>query len=210
VHSALTSITWMLVTVHAKMISRLMSALRMSTHFFHTSIISSSYSQFLSTLFKSVAGMVSLPLELLQQILTHVPQTSLSKCRLVSHDFSTVSFPLLFSHIPRWLDYTVSHQAIIALAHDAYNRPAVMWSPWASEPNDPVDDIWLGIVWRFLMKFDPPAGKGYSLTAANFAELSGRKEISEKRLRTSQNRFLLYQSVYGGEDGGRDLDGSLL
>jgi len=32
------------------------------------------------------------------------------------------------------------------------------------------------------------------LTARNFAELSGREEMSEDRLRTGQNRFLLHRS----------------
>jgi len=36
--------------------------------------------------------------------------------------------------------------------------------------------------------------KGVKLTAKNFAELSGREEISENRLRTGQNRFLLHRS----------------
>jgi hypothetical protein len=66
----------------------------------------------------------------------------------------------------------------------------------------------MGIVWRLLMKTNPP---GYPfpeeakvgeelkwgrvrLTAQNFAELSGREEMSENRLRTGQNRFLLHRS----------------
>jgi hypothetical protein len=32
------------------------------------------------------------------------------------------------------------------------------------------------------------------LTPQNFAELSGREEMSENRLRTGQNRFLLHRS----------------
>ncbi len=44
------------------------------------------------------------------------------------------------------------HRAVIALAHGAYNRPAVMWSPWATRPDGPVDDVFLGTVWRLLIK----------------------------------------------------------
>jgi hypothetical protein len=64
-----------------------------------------------------------------------------------------------------------------------------------------------GIVWRMLMKSDPlgfsvfneEGGKELKkgqvrLTAQNFAELSGREEMSENRLRTGQNRFLLHRS----------------
>jgi hypothetical protein len=82
-----------------------------------------------------------------------------------------------------------------------------MWSPWASEPDEPVDEVWMGIVWKLLMKSDPPghalskeevtkkSGENRSrLTPQNFAELSGREEMSENRLRTGQNRFLLHRS----------------
>ena len=76
--------------------------------------------------------MDTLPTELIIQILVQVPRSSLSSCRLVSRSFSVLAFPLLFSHIPQWLSYTFSHQAVIALSHDVFNRPAVMWSPWAT------------------------------------------------------------------------------
>jgi F-box-like len=143
--------------------------------------------------------MDSLPPELVQQIVANVPKSSLSNCRLVSRSFNTFAFPILFSHIPNWLDYTLSHRAILSLVHDAFNRPAVMWSPWASEPDEPVDDIWLGIVWKLLMRSDPPGLQETTeawvrLTPQNFAELSRREEMSEKVLRTGQNRFLLHRS----------------
>jgi len=78
-----------------------------------------------------------------------------------------------------------------------------MWSPWASEPDGPVDPVWMGIVWRLLMKRSVPGslagedGKGegkVDLTPENFAALSGLEEMSEKRLRIAQNRFLLHRS----------------
>lgn len=72
-----------------------------------------------------------------------------------------------------------------------------MWSPWATVPDDPVDEIWMAVVWRFLMRSDPPAKGGRVLTVANFAEMSGREEMSENRLRTSQNRLLLYKNYTG-------------
>jgi len=75
-----------------------------------------------------------------------------------------------------------------------------MWSPWTAGPDGPVVDVWMGIVWRMLMKSNPPrllvsneeGGKELEkgqvrLTARDFAELRGRKEMSENRLRTGQN-----------------------
>lgn len=151
--------------------------------------------------------MDSLPPEIIQQILTNVPEYSLLPCRLVCRAFNTSAFPIIFSHVPRWLDYTLSHQAVLSLVHDSLSRPAVMWSPWASEPDGPVDEVWMGIVWKLLMKSDPPShapskeqdtkesGENRSrLTPQNFAELSGREEMSENRLRSGQNRFLLHRS----------------
>ncbi len=58
------------------------------------------------------------------------------------------------------------------------------------------------------MKTDPPGSRFHreeeggqeskegrlSLTAHNFVELSGRQEMSENRLRTGQDRFLLHRS----------------
>jgi hypothetical protein len=156
--------------------------------------------------------MDALPPVLIRQIVSNIPKSSLSSCRLVCQTFNTFAFPTLFSHVPHWLDYKISHQAVLSLVHDAFNRPAVMWSPWASEPTEPVDDIWMGIVWKLLMKAGPP---GFSLfkevrgealerraqlTPQNFAELSGREEMSENRLRTGQNRFLLRRSYSGKFD----------
>jgi hypothetical protein len=146
--------------------------------------------------------MDSLPTEIVQQILDHLPKKSLSSCRLVCRTFAALTFPLLFSHIPKWLDYETSHRAVISLAHDAYNRPAVMWSPWATGPDGPVEEVFLSIIWKLLMKSNPPGCEELGmedsdegiLTAMNFAELSGREEMTENRLRTGQNRYLLHRS----------------
>jgi hypothetical protein len=158
---------------------------------------------------------------------------------------AVLTFPALFGHLIRWLDYETSHRAVIALARDAYNRPAVMWSPWATGPDGPVDPVFLSVVWKLLQKCEPPGllspsrtivgeeddqvkegGKldvdhksntsGFAeekrevvkLSAKNFAELSGREQMSENRLRTGQNRFLLHRSysedcVHGEELWGR-------
>jgi hypothetical protein len=81
-----------------------------------------------------------------------------------------------------------------------------------------VDIEWVNIVWKMLMKVDPPKslirsaavpredGEGeeqqeevtkqsvVQLTNANFVELSGREEMTENGLRTSQNRYLLHRA----------------
>ncbi|KAG9235068.1 hypothetical protein BJ875DRAFT_460054 [Amylocarpus encephaloides] len=74
--------------------------------------------------------MDTLPTEIVLQILHQLPSSSLSNIRLTSRGLEVLAFPLLFSHIPKWLDPKHSHQQVLAIAHDAYNRPAVMWSPW--------------------------------------------------------------------------------
>lgn len=162
--------------------------------------------------------MNSLPSELLEQILSYVSKPSLTSCRLVCRSFSTISFHLIFSNVPLWLDYEYSHQSISSLAHDVHNRPAVMWSPWATGPDGPVDDVWLGIVWRVLIKSDPPGlydvrGRsdigGAVLTGDNFAELSGMKEISQNHLRTGQNRYLLHRAYTEGRDDSMYMTGGL-
>jgi len=102
-----------------------------------------------------------------------------------------------------------------------------MWSPWASIPDGPVHDVFLGIVWRVLMKCDPPGlggvsvsdlkrigeeggtGVGTGLTGANFKELSGREEMTENRLRTGQNRFLLFRADSCGRSGEGFVDGKM-
>ena len=45
---------------------------------------------------------------------------------------------------------------------------------------------------------DDKVVKGEKLTAANFAELSGREIMSENRLKTGQNRFLMHRSYAQG------------
>ncbi|KAG0645028.1 hypothetical protein D0Z07_9292 [Hyphodiscus hymeniophilus] len=157
--------------------------------------------------------MDNLPPEILREILLHVPTSSLPECRLVCRSFSTIAFPMLFSFIPKWLDYGASHRAIVMLAHNSFDRPAVMWSPWASHPDEPVDVAWMNLVWKVLMHSDPPNSSiaasgvadqegaspdsrengGAQLNSANFAELSGREEMTESKLRISQNRFLLHR-----------------
>jgi hypothetical protein len=156
--------------------------------------------------------MDSLPTEIVQQILDHLPKKFLPSCRLVCRTFAALTFPLLFSHIPKWLDYEASHRAVISLAHDAYNRPAVMWSPWATGPDGPVEEIFLKIIWKLLMKTNPPGfeelemndpGEGkrsVRLTATNFVELSEREEMTENQLRTGQNRYLLHRSYTENHD----------
>jgi hypothetical protein len=144
--------------------------------------------------------MDKLPTELLCQIISHVSQTSLTQLRLVSRAFDALSFTLVFSHIPQWLDYEISHRRVLTIALDAYNRPAVMWSPWATAPDHPCHKIWLGIVWRVLTgkKMSEDDSQGTGLTACNFAVLSGRENMDEKRLRTGQNRFLMHRSYVRG------------
>ncbi|KAH9223778.1 hypothetical protein DL95DRAFT_269685, partial [Leptodontidium sp. 2 PMI_412] len=133
--------------------------------------------------------------ELLHEILSHIPKSSLPSIRLLNHTFEAIAFPLLFRNMLNWLDYNTSHAAILALAHDAFERPSVMWSPWASEPEGPVRDGWLGVVWRLQMGTGlVREGRGEKLTPENYARLSGREEMSEKRLRVAQNRYLMHRS----------------
>jgi hypothetical protein len=84
--------------------------------------------------------MNTLPPELLRQILMYLSRASLPQVRLISRTFSTIAFPLLFSHVPHWLDYKLSHASIVSLAHDVCNRPAVMWSPWATGPDGELEE----------------------------------------------------------------------
>jgi hypothetical protein len=142
--------------------------------------------------------MENLPTELVCQIISHVSKTSFTQLRLVSRLFNTLLFTLVFSHIPQWLDYKLSHRRVLTMAHNAYNRPAVMWSPWATAPDHPCTDIWLGIVWKVLMEEKKVPGDEAGLTAWNFAERSGREDMDENRLRTGQNRFLMHRSYVRG------------
>lgn len=69
----------------------------------------------------------------------------------------------------------------------------------------------MSLVWKVLMKSEAPGlsvsekangemgSEGERLTASNFAEMSGRKEMSENRLRTGQNRFLMHRSYTEGK-----------
>jgi len=52
------------------------------------------------------------------------------------------------------------------------------------------------------MKTEPLTAEEVKLTAHTFAELSGREEMSENRLRTGQNRFLLYRSYTEDAEAG--------
>jgi hypothetical protein len=94
-----------------------------------------------------------------------------------------------------------------------------MWSPWTSGPDGPADETWIGIVWRVLMKNDPPglsttedSEEGMHkvvLTAKNFAELSGKKEMTENRLKTSQNRYLLHRAYTEDRSDKKYLNGGV-
>lgn len=155
--------------------------------------------------------MDNLPPELLTQILQQVPKTSLQSCRLVSHRISALAFPLLFSHILKWFDYNISKRSAISLAHDAHMRPAVIWSPWATGPEGPVDEIWMRIVWKVLMgtSFADGVEKGVELTEDNFARLSGREEMSKNRLRMGQNRYLLYRAYTEDRNDAKYMEGKV-
>ncbi|CZT44961.1 uncharacterized protein RSE6_05223 [Rhynchosporium secalis] len=151
--------------------------------------------------------MNTLPTELLYQILSHIPKSSLPSVRLLNHTFEAIAFPLLFKNLLNWLDYKTSHAAITALAHDVYNRPSIMWSPCASEPDGPVEAVWLGIIWRLQMgKHSPELERGIGmlggevqvLTSENYARLSRREEMCENRLRLAQNRYLMHRSYFEG------------
>lgn len=139
--------------------------------------------------------MDSMAPELLRQILSYLPTSSLRSCRFVDRTFSIIAFSLLFSHIPHWLDCNKSLQFLVSFAHDAFNRPAVIWSPWATIPYVRVDAVWLHIVWKLFRGSDfHDGGRGEELTAENFARLSGVVDMSEARLRTAQSRYLLFKS----------------
>ncbi|KAF7929683.1 hypothetical protein EAE99_004587 [Botrytis elliptica] len=139
--------------------------------------------------------MDSMAPELLKHILSYLPTSSLRSCRLVDRTFSIIAFSLLFSHIPHWLDCNQSLQFLVSIAHDAFNRPAVIWSPWATIPDVRVDAIWLQIVWKLFKGSNFHAGvRGEELTAENFARLSGVVEMSEAKLRTAQGRYILFKS----------------
>ncbi|KAG4410956.1 hypothetical protein IFR04_015903, partial [Cadophora malorum] len=97
-------------------------------------------------------SLLTLPTELLLQILSHLSPRTLTSLRLTSHRLEPLAFPLLFRNIPNWLDYKTSHAAIIALANDACERPSGMWSPWASEPDRKVEGVWLELLWRVEMR----------------------------------------------------------
>lgn len=94
-----------------------------------------------------------------------------------------------------------------------------MWSPWATGPDGPVDELWMMLVWKVLVKNEAPGLSIFErrtqdernakeelgtekrmLTGSNFAELSGRKEMTENRLKTGQNRFLLHRSYTEGRN----------
>lgn len=80
-----------------------------------------------------------------------------------------------------------------------------MWSAWASEPDEDVDDVWLGICWRVLARrevlpgglvsgVDMEEGDGkVVLTSQNFKELSGLVDMCENTLRVGKNRFLMHR-----------------
>ena len=154
--------------------------------YFPLPFLSVSISQLLLT-----HAMDTLPPEIISQIITNIPKSSLPEIRLVCHSFNTFAFPPLFSHVPHWFDYTLSHRAVTSLVNDVFNRPSVMWSPWATGPDGPAESVWLAICWKVLVKSELP--RGDVLTAENFAELSGNEEMCENRLRTGQNRFLLHR-----------------
>ncbi|KAA8569524.1 hypothetical protein EYC84_001147 [Monilinia fructicola] len=118
--------------------------------------------------------MDSMAPELLKHILSYLPISSLRLCRCVNRTFSILTFSYLFSNIPQWLDPDKSVQLLVSLAHDAFNRPAVIWSPWATVPDIHVEMVWLQIVWKtFKGGVFTEGGSPEGLTAENFARLSG-------------------------------------
>jgi hypothetical protein len=126
--------------------------------------------------------MDTLPSELGTSILKHLPRRSLSSACLVCHTFNTLSFPLLFSHIPQWLNYEVSHRAVISLANDLYNRPVVTWSPWATGPDGPVDEVWMLLVWKMLMKSETPGLSVFEVREKDRGNVKAEMGSERKRL----------------------------
>ncbi|KAG9247375.1 hypothetical protein BJ878DRAFT_415023, partial [Calycina marina] len=137
--------------------------------------------------------------ELIAQILVDVPKYSLLSCRPVSHSFSDRAFPNLFSYISQWLDHNFSYEDVVTIAQNACERPAVMWSPWATGLDGPVEDTRLHIMWKVLKKHDIPVKDAQViLTVDNFAEMSEMEDITSRRFRTAQNRYLLHRAYLNG------------
>lgn len=115
-----------------------------------------------------------------------------------------------------------------------------MWSPWASEPDRKVEGVWLGLLWRvelrgdFVLQGGEGVGEecggehgdedgegGYCvegnnrervwLTAGNYARLSGKEDMDEKRLRVAQNRYLMHKDYSDGvgENGAELKEGGV-
>lgn len=97
-----------------------------------------------------------------------------------------------------------------------------MWSPFASEPDDELEDIWLSIVFKMLCGKDAPGlsltrvveikahtQDEVQLTGDNFAVVSGRDDLTAKKLRTAQNRYLLYRDYVEEKVDDKSHDGKM-
>ena len=57
-----------------------------------------------------------------------------------------------------------------------------MWSPWATGPDGLVDPIWMGIVWRLLMKSHPLGSLVVSVNKGGREERAGELEGGVERV----------------------------
>ncbi|KAF7908610.1 uncharacterized protein EAF01_004365 [Botrytis porri] len=115
--------------------------------------------------------MDSMAPELLKHILSYLPISSLRSRCLVDRISSIIAFSLLFSHIPHSLDCNKSLQYLVSIIHDAFDRPAVIWSPLATIPDVCVDAIWLQIVWKLFQGSDfHDRVRGEELTAETLCQ----------------------------------------
>ncbi|UKZ58843.1 uncharacterized protein TrAtP1_000167 [Trichoderma atroviride] len=81
--------------------------------------------------------MDSLPLELVSQILTHLPPTDYKSARLTCHAFNDVLAKSTFSVLATFIDPTTAKSTIERIASDLTRRPKAIWSPRLLRPKGP-------------------------------------------------------------------------
>ncbi|EHK49221.1 hypothetical protein TRIATDRAFT_49329 [Trichoderma atroviride IMI 206040] len=143
--------------------------------------------------------MDSLPLELVSQILTHLPPTDYKSARLTCHAFNDVLAKSTFSVLATFIDPTTAKSTIERIASDLTRRPKAIWSPGCSVPKDlPVAESFLFAMHRALRGTAWPAEE--ELAAWNFGRTVGMHDLTEEMLRQAMFRWALYLSyVYTGK-----------
>ncbi|KAI5462388.1 hypothetical protein BGZ63DRAFT_383703 [Mariannaea sp. PMI_226] len=152
--------------------------------------------------------MNELPLELVEEILHHLPSSSCPSARLTSRTFNAILSRRTFHVLASFIENPeAAKQTLTATARDPAHRTRAIWSPHCLVPEGlPITESFLLALWTSLhgVSWTPPSDLVYDVgDDYNYDEV-GDSSLERRRLTVSTLQLYLEKEVNVTEEALRD------